>query len=116
VARPTVEALCRALRCTPRERAWLLLYADRNVLASAGVEPTESIQLLTYVAEQLHREEQELLGALIGTRRACALSELELLELAATALQAAIARRRGGRATARSTASNDTLRASAQEI
>jgi transcriptional regulator with XRE-family HTH domain len=34
VARPVVEALCRALHCTPRERAWLLLHADRNVLAS----------------------------------------------------------------------------------
>jgi transcriptional regulator with XRE-family HTH domain len=116
VARPTVEALCRALRCTPRERAWLLLHADRNVLASAGDEPTEEAELLTYIIDQLHREAREILAALLGSRRACALSELELLELTATALEIAIARRRGEQAALRRKNGNDTIRASAQQI
>ena len=33
VPRLTVEALCRALRCTAQERATVLLHADRSVLA-----------------------------------------------------------------------------------
>jgi transcriptional regulator with XRE-family HTH domain len=114
VARPTVEALCRALRCTPRERAWLLLHADRNVLASAGDEPTEEAELLSYVVDQLHREGREILAALLGPRRACALSELELLELTATALEVAIARHRGEQAALQRKNGNDTPRASAQ--
>lgn len=116
VARPTVEALCRALRCTPRERAWLLLHADRNVLASAGDEPTETAELLTYVIDQLHREAREILAALLGPQRARALSELELLELTATALEIAIARRRGEQTALRRKNGNDTIRASAQQI
>jgi transcriptional regulator with XRE-family HTH domain len=116
VARPTVEALCRALRCTPKERAWLLLHADRNVLASATTEPTEEAELLTYVIDQLHREAREILATLLGPRRACALSELELLELTAQALEMAIARRRGEQAALRGKNGNDTLRASAQQI
>ena len=116
VARPTVEALCRALDCTPKERAWLLLHADRNVLASAGDEPIETAELLTYIIDQLHREAREILAALLGPRRACALSELELLELTATALSIAIARRREEQAALRRKNGDDTMRASAQQI
>lgn len=116
VARPMVEALCRALRCTPRQRAWLLLHADRNVLASATDEPTETAELLTYVIDQLHRDAPEILAAELGSRRACALSELELLELTATALEIVLARRRGEQAALRHTYGNDTPRAFAREI
>jgi transcriptional regulator with XRE-family HTH domain len=116
VARPTVEALCRALRCTPRERAWLLLHADRSVLASAGDEPTETAELLTYIIDQLHREARESLATLLGPRRACALSELELLELTAKALAIAIARRRGEQTALQRKNGNDVLRASAQQL
>ncbi len=97
VARPMVEALCRALRCTPRERAWLLLHADRSVLASAGDESAQTAELLTYAIDQLHRDAHEILATLLGARRACELDELELLELTATALEIVIARRRGDR-------------------
>jgi transcriptional regulator with XRE-family HTH domain len=114
VARPVVEALCRALHCTPRERAWLLLHADRNVLASD--EPNETAELLTYVVEQLHRESPEILAALLGSRRACALDELELLEITATALEIVITQRRGDQAALRRKNGNDTTRASAQKI
>ena len=111
VARPIVEALCRALRCTPKERAWLLLHADRNVLAGAGDEPAEAAELLTYAIDELHREAREILAALLGPRQACALSELEILELTATALEIAIARHRGDRAALRGKNGNGTIRA-----
>src|SRR3954467_6846562 len=90
VARPTVEALCRALRCTPRERAWLLLHADRNVLAGGDNRPTAAAELLTYALDQLHRDAGKQAAALLGSRQACALDELELLELTAAALALAL--------------------------
>jgi transcriptional regulator with XRE-family HTH domain len=116
VARPTVEALCRALCCTPRERAWLLLHADRNVLAGADDQPPQTAELLTYVIDHLHREAHEILAVLLGSRQACTLSELELLDLTATALGTVIARRRAEQATLQRKNGNDTLRASAQQI
>jgi transcriptional regulator with XRE-family HTH domain len=116
VTRPMVEALCRALHCTPRERAWLLLHADRNVLAGASDQPTETAELLTYAIDQLHREAPDIVAILLGSRRACELSELELLELTATALESAIARRRGEQAALWRKNGNDTLRAPAQQI
>lgn len=114
VARPVIEALCRALDCTARERAWLLLHADRNVLA--GDQPDETAELLTYVAEQLQRESSEILTTLLGPRRACALDELELLELTAMALEIVIAQRHGRQAALRCKNGNDTTRASAHTI
>jgi transcriptional regulator with XRE-family HTH domain len=116
VARPTLEALCRALRCTPKERAWVLLHADRNVLVSAEDEPSQTVQLLTYAMDQLQREAHEILAALLGPRQASALAELELLELTAAALEIAIARRRGQPAELRHKHRNDTIRASARKI
>src|SRR5262245_2553078 len=111
VARSTVEALCRALCCTPSERAWLLLHADRNVLASAGDHPTQTAELLTYVVDHLHREAHEFLATLLGPRPACALSELELLELTATALESTIVQLRAEQALLRPSNGNDTCRA-----
>lgn len=52
LARRTLEALCRALGCTARERARLLLYADRNALADPARDPTEAeVQLHELLAE-----------------------------------------------------------------
>jgi hypothetical protein len=116
VARPTLEALCRALCCTPRERAWLLLHADRNVLASASDAPTQTAELLTYAMDQLQRDAGEMLAARLGSRQASALDPIELLELAAAALELAIARRRGQPAELRHKHRNDTIRASARKI
>jgi transcriptional regulator with XRE-family HTH domain len=90
VARPTLEALCRALRCTHRERAWLLLRADRNVLAASD-EPTEVAELLTHAVDQLHRTSQETMATMLGKRRARTLSDREILEITAAALQDVLA-------------------------
>jgi transcriptional regulator with XRE-family HTH domain len=116
VARPTIEALCRALGCTPRQRAWLLLQADRNVLSSTHDAPIATAEILTYAIEQLQREVPEILATLLGSRQACALDDLEILQLAATALNIAIARHHGRQMAQPHTHGNDTLRASAQHI
>jgi DNA-binding Xre family transcriptional regulator len=100
VPRATVEALCRALRCSPRERAWVLLHADRNVLADAAGTPTPAAELLTFVVERLYAEACDSLNALLTTREGTASSELELFEIAAAALEQALARRRRSAATA----------------
>jgi transcriptional regulator with XRE-family HTH domain len=114
VARPTVEALCRALGCTPRERAWLLLQADRNVLASPGGEPSQIAELLTYAIDQLQRDMPAIQASVLGSRRACALSDIEILEAAARSLEIAIARRRGEQAEQPHFCEN--IRALAQQI
>lgn len=104
VPRQTIESLCRALRCTPQERAWVLLCADRSVVASRDEEPTPVAELLTYAMERLYAEAHESLAAMIGSRAAEALDEQELFEVTAAALETVLARRarqaaNGGRST-----------------
>ncbi|WIG61345.1 MAG: hypothetical protein OJF49_004093 [Ktedonobacterales bacterium] len=93
VPRQTVEAICRALRCTPQERAVVLLHADRNVLTDHEHEPTVTGELLTYVVDRLHTEAHDVLNTLVGHRDLATLDELELLEITSTALDLLIARR-----------------------
>src|SRR5579884_3277940 len=94
VPRQTVESLCRALRCSSRERAWVLLHADRNVLVDATSTPSPAAEVLTVVMERLYAETGEHLNAALGACEAADLNELELFELAAAALEQALARRR----------------------
>ncbi len=103
VPRATVEALCRALRCTSRERSWVLLHADRNVLAAANestAAPSPAAEALTFVMERLYAETSEHLNTVLSARETADLGELELFELAAAALEQALARRRRAAATA----------------
>jgi transcriptional regulator with XRE-family HTH domain len=95
VPRQIVEALCRALRCSPKERAYVLLHADRNVLADPDPEaaPTPVAEALTYVMERLDAEAHDLLADVAGQHPAT-VDELELLEGTLMALQLLIARRR----------------------
>ena len=93
VPRQTIEALCRALRCTPQERAWVLLHADRSLFTDHDHEPTPAGELLTYVMDQLYTEAREVLNGLVGQRPASALDEAELLEVTAAALDVLRARR-----------------------
>lgn len=94
VPRQTVEALCRALHCSARERAHVLLYADRNVLAEADTEPTLAAEALTYAMDRLYAEARDLLTTMLGQRSTAALDELEVLEATAAALDEVIGRRR----------------------
>jgi transcriptional regulator with XRE-family HTH domain len=94
VPRQTVEAICRALRCTPRERAMVLLHADRSVLTDHEHEPTVTGELLSYVMDRVHAEASDVLDSLAGRREIDEIDELELLEMTATALDLLIARRR----------------------
>ena len=94
VPRQTVEALCRALRCSAQERAWVLLSADRNVLADDISEPCPVAELLTYVVDRLYAETHEALRSLLGQRDVAELDDLEQYELAQSALDLLIARKR----------------------
>jgi transcriptional regulator with XRE-family HTH domain len=93
VPRQTVEALCRALRCTPQQRAWVLLCADRNVLAEDISEPTEVAEVLTYAMDRLYCEAYEALRGLIGQRDVSELDDVEIFEVTATALNLLLSRR-----------------------
>src|SRR5262245_47184881 len=93
VPRQTVEALCRALRCTPRERAHVLLHADRCALTDAEHIPTASAELLAYVMDRLYNEARDMLSTLLDQRSPASLDDVEAFELTATALDTLIARR-----------------------
>ncbi len=94
VPRQTVEALCRALRCSAKERARVLLSADRNVLADDITEPCPVAELLTYVMDRLYSETHEALRSQLGQRDVTELDDLEQYELAQAALDLLIARKR----------------------
>ncbi|MGH2514725.1 MAG: helix-turn-helix domain-containing protein [Ktedonobacterales bacterium] len=93
VPRQTIEALCRALRCTAQERSWVLLCADRSVLAGSDAEPNPVAELLTYTMERIYSEAHEALVAMMAQRAAVALDEQEMLEVTAAALETLLARR-----------------------
>lgn len=93
VPRQTIEALCRALRCSPQERAWVLLCADRSVVATRDEDPSPVAELLTYAMERIYAEAHESLATMIGGRPADTLDEQELFELTAAALETILARR-----------------------
>jgi transcriptional regulator with XRE-family HTH domain len=93
VPRQTVEALCRALRCTPRERAHVLLHADRCALTDHESAPTAPAEVLAYVMDRLYSETHDLLTGLLGPRAPESVDEMELLEMASEALDTLIARR-----------------------
>jgi transcriptional regulator with XRE-family HTH domain len=85
VDRSTIEAIARALRCSPAERAKLLLHADRSPLGSA--EPDAVAEALTYAMGHVYRETHTILATIIGQRRAAELTQAELMELVLTAAQ-----------------------------
>ncbi len=93
VPRQTVEALCRALRCTPRERARVLLHADRCALTDAEAAPTAPAEVLAYVMDRLYNETYDLLAGMLGAREPETLDETELLDMASAALDTLIERR-----------------------
>ena len=98
VQRQTVEALCRALRCSPQERAWVLLYADRNVLVDAESAPTPAAEALTFVMDRLYAEAGDLLTAMVSQQPGIAQDELSLLEATAAALEYVIEHHRSASA------------------
>ncbi len=96
VPRQTVEALCRALRCNPRERAHVLLHADRCALTDAECRPTPPSEVLAFVMDRLYAEAYEVLNGLLRERDPGELAELDdvdLFEMTASALDTLIARR-----------------------
>ena len=95
LSRTMLDALCRALECTPHERIQLLLLADRNALGCADRAPTPAALVIAYTAAQLYDEAHATISELIGSRSLDAIGDLDLLEIAAASLQELITRRRG---------------------
>lgn len=95
LSRVMLDALCRSLECTPRERIQLLLLADRNALGCSGHAPTPAALAITYTLAQLYDEAHATISELIGSRSLDAVGDLDLLEIAAASLQELILRRRG---------------------
>lgn len=94
VPRHLAEALCRALHCTPKERARLLLYGDRNVLAGAEHAPDRVAEVLTYLIDRLYADVYDFLSNAIGNRQIADLDDQEVFELCAAALELQLRRRR----------------------
>lgn len=94
VPRILVEALCRALQCTPHERSRVLLFADRSVLVNAENTPDKVAELLAYSMERVYTEMHEILSNSIGNRQISQLDDEELFELIATALDLTAKRHR----------------------
>jgi len=94
VPRQTVEALCTALRCSPQERAWVLLHADRSVLCPPDGHIGLVEEALNIVLERLYAEERDTLARLLESGPGESLDEHDLIEATATALQRLMARRR----------------------
>jgi transcriptional regulator with XRE-family HTH domain len=87
LSRQTLEAICKALNCTPQERVSVLILADRNVFAEADGTTERVAVALTRALIHLKANPMvhEILGNIIGQRRAEDLDENELLELIVTA-------------------------------
>jgi len=86
ISRETLEAFCRALSCTPQERARLLLHADRSVFSNGPEEPDDAAEALNYVMNQVYAEARYILDDALKQRRARDLDNAELLELVSKAL------------------------------
>jgi len=86
VSREVIEALCKALHCTKRDRAEVLQLYDRNVLNNN----TEVAKLLNQTMDRLYTEAENILTSLLNQRRATDLDEQEMFELTAAALEIVI--------------------------
>jgi transcriptional regulator with XRE-family HTH domain len=92
--RTMLDALCRALECTPHERIGLLLLADRNVLGYANDAPSAAAHVLAYAAARLHDDAHATISERIGSRPLDAMDDLDMLEIAAASLQELLKQRR----------------------
>lgn len=95
LSRAMLDALCRALGCTPHERIQLLLIADRNPLGEIGCMSTPPALAIGYAANRLYDEAHMTIAELIAAQSLDTIGDLELLEIVATALQELITHRRG---------------------
>jgi len=85
--RTTLELLCRALECSPRERVILLLYADRNVLGDSDEASLQVALAFNYILERLFHAAQPLLQEALDQRSVGHLNDRELLLITAYTLE-----------------------------
>lgn len=89
-----LEALCRALLCSPRERADLFLLAGFNILVSGDSTPGVAAQMINYVSARIYADAEEIIIDGINDRHLADLKEQEMFEIVATALELVIQRGR----------------------
>lgn len=93
IPRRIVNALAEALQCTPRERARLLLLADKNILLDTSATVTEVVEVFNYQMLTIYDETCQFLGDLMQDRHLAQLSDAELSEIFLDALVMVIAER-----------------------
>lgn len=86
VTRPMIEAIAKALTCTPRERGRLLLLADKNILGADAAHDPDAEALALTVA-MLYDEARPIIASLLDQRRAADLTDAELRAIAAEAIR-----------------------------
>jgi DNA-binding Xre family transcriptional regulator len=91
VQRHLIDALCRALGCSPRERARVLLAADRNLFAGDSEVASPVAEALNFLSLQLRDEAEEIVADLVGQDQ---LDGEELDEIMTTVLEVVLRRRR----------------------
>lgn len=90
ISREVLDALCLALRCSPRERRRLLLMADRSVFLNENGEPDALAELLNDIFAEVYEDAREVLDPLLGRRELHNLTEVERQDMVRTALEVAI--------------------------
>jgi transcriptional regulator with XRE-family HTH domain len=93
LTRRMLEVLCQGLDCTEKQKARLLLYADRSVLVKDGEKPDRATEVLNYVMQQAYTGAHEILLNNLGDHRMEDLDEQEVIELAIKALTLAMKQR-----------------------
>jgi transcriptional regulator with XRE-family HTH domain len=86
-SRKMLEVLCRALDCTPREWASVMLHANRTLLGASTGPPNKVAEVLNYITSRLYDEAREILEGRIGAREVGDLTEEDMFELVTTALE-----------------------------
>ncbi|WP_322489345.1 helix-turn-helix transcriptional regulator [Chloroflexus sp.] len=87
ISRHIVVCLANALQCSPRERAKLLLLADKNILLDAGTTNAAVIEVFNYQMMAIYDKMSGFLASLLASHRSASLSDDELREIFLTALE-----------------------------
>lgn len=87
VSRHIVIILADTLQCSPRERARLLLLADKNVLLDANTTNTAVVEVFNYQMMAISEKVFGFLSSLVASHRIASLSDDELREIFLTALE-----------------------------
>lgn len=94
IPRRIVIGLAEALQCTLRERARLLLLADKNILFDPETELTEVKEMVNYLLLLLYEDVSRFLSDVMENRNANKLDDEELKEIFFAAIEEMIEEQR----------------------